>query len=76
MAPFRSSVSLEHVFALFLGVFLILLAILLHKRRDPMGYIPGPLLARWTPLWLAYHARRGRRFKAVHEAHKVGYDAS
>ncbi|KAJ7826807.1 benzoate para-hydroxylase, partial [Mycena olivaceomarginata] len=31
--------------------------------------IPGPFLARWTPLWLAYQAYRGRRYKAVHAAH-------
>ncbi|KAJ6510966.1 benzoate para-hydroxylase [Mycena sanguinolenta] len=32
-------------------------------------HIPGPFLARWTHLWLAYHAYRGRRYKAVHAAH-------
>ncbi|KAJ7354147.1 benzoate para-hydroxylase [Mycena albidolilacea] len=29
----------------------------------------GPNAARWTPLWLAYQAYRGRRYKAVHAAH-------
>ncbi|KAJ7108765.1 cytochrome P450 [Mycena epipterygia] len=28
------------------------------------GDIPGPFLARWTHLWLAYHAHQGRRYKA------------
>ncbi|KAJ7499484.1 benzoate para-hydroxylase [Mycena latifolia] len=37
-------------------------------RRD--NRISGPLLARWTHLWLAYHAWRGRRYAAVHSAHK------
>lgn len=41
------------------------------KAGDPLRDVPGPFLAKWTPLWLAYHARRGNRFRAVHEAHKV-----
>lgn len=41
------------------------------KAGDPLRDIPGPFLARWTPLWLAYHARRGNRFRAVHAAHEV-----
>ncbi|KAF9463856.1 benzoate para-hydroxylase [Collybia nuda] len=39
-------------------------------RRDPLRDIPGPFFARWTPLWLAYHARRGRRYIAVDQLHK------
>ncbi|KAJ6535087.1 benzoate para-hydroxylase [Mycena capillaripes] len=39
-------------------------------RKDPLRDIPGPVLARWTPLWLFYHSRRGRRFEAVHRAHQ------
>ncbi|KAF7333317.1 Benzoate 4-monooxygenase [Mycena venus] len=38
--------------------------------RKSAHHIPGPLLARWTNLWLAYHAYRGRRYKAVHAAHQ------
>ncbi|KAJ7330389.1 benzoate para-hydroxylase [Mycena albidolilacea] len=37
--------------------------------RQSAQYIPGPFLARWSHLWLAYHAYRGRRYKAVHAAH-------
>ncbi|KAF8212587.1 benzoate para-hydroxylase [Mycena galopus ATCC 62051] len=37
--------------------------------RKSASRIPGPFLARWTHLWLAYHAYRGRRYKAVHAAH-------
>ncbi|KAF8993925.1 cytochrome P450 [Hymenopellis radicata] len=37
---------------------------------DPFRDIPGPLLARCTPLWLAYQARMGRRYLAVHELHQ------
>jgi benzoate 4-monooxygenase len=32
--------------------------------------IPGPLLARFSDLWLFSTARRGKRFFLVHEAHK------
>ncbi|KDQ28680.1 hypothetical protein PLEOSDRAFT_175903 [Pleurotus ostreatus PC15] len=40
------------------------------SRPDPFSDIPGPILARWTPLWLAYQARRGRRYQVVDELHK------
>jgi benzoate 4-monooxygenase len=40
-------------------------------RRDRLRHIPGPFLARWTPLWIGYQARMGRRYIAVDEAHKV-----
>lgn len=40
-------------------------------RRDPLQHIPGPFLARWTPLWLGYQARMGRRYIAVDNAHKA-----
>ncbi|KAL0948853.1 hypothetical protein HGRIS_008974 [Hohenbuehelia grisea] len=40
-------------------------------RVDPFADIPGPFLARWTPLWLAYQARRGRRYKVIDELHKT-----
>ncbi|KAF7307848.1 Benzoate 4-monooxygenase [Mycena kentingensis (nom. inval.)] len=43
----------------------LLVALLLRKTN-----VPGPVLARWTPLWLAWHAWRGRRYAAVHEAHQ------
>ncbi|KZV93251.1 cytochrome P450 [Exidia glandulosa HHB12029] len=39
-------------------------------RSDPLRSVPGPWLARWTPFWLMYHARRGERYLAVHEAHR------
>jgi hypothetical protein len=53
---------------------LVMLIILIDRfiaEQDPLGHIPGPFLARWTPIWIAYHARRGRRYLAVAEAHKV-----
>ncbi|KIJ53641.1 hypothetical protein M422DRAFT_241882 [Sphaerobolus stellatus SS14] len=39
------------------------------ERDSALHKIPGPFFARWTPLWLAYHARKGQRYKAVHELH-------
>ncbi|EIW80743.1 benzoate para-hydroxylase [Coniophora puteana RWD-64-598 SS2] len=38
-------------------------------KPDPLADVPGPLLARWTPLWLGYYARIGQRFTAVHKLH-------
>ena len=32
--------------------------------------IPGPLPAAFSNLWLLYQCRRGRRFKAVDDAHQ------
>jgi benzoate 4-monooxygenase len=37
-----------------------------HQIRD----IPSPFPAAWTNLWLLYQCRHGKRFLAVHEAHK------
>ncbi|KAJ7176136.1 benzoate para-hydroxylase [Mycena crocata] len=39
-------------------------------RGVGVGRIPGPLLANWTSLWLAYHTYRGCHSIAVHKAHK------
>ncbi|ORY79022.1 cytochrome P450 [Protomyces lactucae-debilis] len=38
---------------------------------DPLriNWVPGPLLAKVSPLWLFWQARRYRRYKAVHAAH-------
>ena len=37
-----------------------------HAIRD----IPGPRAAAFSNLWLLYQCRRGRRFRAVDDAHK------
>ncbi|KAJ7049958.1 cytochrome P450 [Mycena amicta] len=37
---------------------------------DPLRRVPGPPLGRWTPFWLLYHARKGDRYLAVHQAHQ------
>ncbi|KAI5194696.1 cytochrome p450 benzoate 4-monooxygenase [Aureobasidium subglaciale] len=34
-----------------------------------LHHIPGPFLAKFSNIWLAYHARRGQKFAAVDEAH-------
>lgn len=43
--------------------------------------IPGPFIAKFSNTWLAWHAKHGRKFAAVHEAHqkygkvvRVGYN--
>ncbi|KIY50208.1 cytochrome P450 [Fistulina hepatica ATCC 64428] len=38
--------------------------------RSPLNRIPGPLLARLSPFWLAYHTRVKDRRLAVEAAHK------
>ncbi|KAJ7042944.1 benzoate para-hydroxylase [Mycena alexandri] len=45
-------------------------ATLIYVFRRRGEHIPGPILARWTHLWLAYHSWNGRRYKAVHKAHQ------
>ncbi|KKY26469.1 putative benzoate 4-monooxygenase [Phaeomoniella chlamydospora] len=35
-----------------------------------LAKVPGPWTAALSNLWLLYHARRGKRYKAVDEAHK------
>ena len=41
-----------------------------YLRNAAIRDVPGPLLARFSNLWLLYQCRRGRRYKAVDEAHK------
>ncbi|KAF9020226.1 benzoate para-hydroxylase [Hymenopellis radicata] len=57
---------------LLLLLVLITLGLILRRIHDtdPFRDIPGPLLARCTPLWLAYQSRMGRRYLAVHELHQ------
>lgn len=48
--------------------------VLVHKvffRKGPLDDIPGPFLARWTHVWLAYQVRMGRRYLVVDALHKV-----
>lgn len=48
----------------------VLFYLLPYLRNWQIRDIPAPFPAAWTNLWLLYQARRGRRFLAVHEAHK------
>ncbi|KAL8673522.1 MAG: hypothetical protein Q9168_002049 [Polycauliona sp. 1 TL-2023] len=41
-----------------------------YLRNRSLWDIPGPPLARFSNLWLMYHARRGRRYLAIDAAHK------
>jgi benzoate 4-monooxygenase len=44
--------------------------ILPYLRNWQIRDIPSPFPAAWTNLWLLYQCRRGKRYLAVHEAHK------
>lgn len=41
-----------------------------HRLSDPFRDIPGPWLARYTSLWIAYQARRRRKWIVVNALHK------
>lgn len=73
--PDLNDVLNERRACLYGAIFVLLICglYLLHTRfsRKSAQHIPGPFLARWTHLWLAYHAYRGRRYKVVHAAHLV-----
>lgn len=69
--PGQGHASNLYLWAVVTILFSILYRKTFTKAGDPLRDIPGPFLARWTPLWLAYHARRGNRFRAVHAAHEV-----
>ena len=68
--PLPQAPILRHLFLLLLGV---TFAAFLRwaTRPDPLRHVPGPWLARWTTLLLAYHARTGKRHLYVDALHKV-----
>ncbi|KAF8887870.1 cytochrome P450 [Gymnopilus junonius] len=59
----------DHPWLILAGV--VLLAILRRiTKPDPLKDIPGPWLAKHTPLLLAYHTRTGKRYLYVDKLHK------
>ncbi|KAL5408614.1 hypothetical protein PMIN04_011337 [Paraphaeosphaeria minitans] len=48
----------------------VLYYLLPYLRNWSIQSIPGPLVAKFSNLWLLYQARRGRRYEAVHAAHE------
>ena len=48
----------------------LLYYILPYLRNRALRPIPGPPLAAFSNLWLLYQCRRGKRYKAVDEAHQ------
>ncbi|KAF2437428.1 cytochrome P450 [Karstenula rhodostoma CBS 690.94] len=48
----------------------VLYYLLPYLRNWSIQAVPGPLAAKFSNLWLLYQARRGRRFEAVHAAHR------
>ncbi|KAJ7612112.1 benzoate para-hydroxylase [Roridomyces roridus] len=59
-----------HPFQFHIVAACLLLVAMYVYYRDRLRTVPGPVLARWTPLWLGYHARMGRRYLVVDSAHK------
>lgn len=41
-----------------------------YLRKWTLWGIPAPFPAAFSNMWLMYHCRRGRRYKAVDEAHR------
>ena len=48
----------------------LLYYVLPYLRNRALRPIPGPPLAAISNLWLLYQCRRGRRYRAVDEAHQ------
>ncbi|KAH8832608.1 benzoate para-hydroxylase [Flagelloscypha sp. PMI_526] len=48
----------------------LLVGCLVAWLNSSRGAIPGPASARWSPLWLAYQVRKGRRYLEVHKLHQ------
>ncbi|KAF8487761.1 cytochrome P450 [Gautieria morchelliformis] len=59
----------RHILLLIVGALLVTI-IRYATRPDPLRNIPGPWLARWTSILLAYHARTGKRHLYVDALHK------
>ena len=54
-----------------LPVLLLLFSYLItYFQNSSLSRIPGPRLAAFSNLWLLYQCRRGRRYRAVDDAHK------
>ncbi|TFK73538.1 benzoate para-hydroxylase [Pluteus cervinus] len=59
----------RHVYLLFCGAFIV--AFLNYfTRPDPLKDVPGPWLAKYTSLLLAYHTRTGKRFLYIDSLHQ------
>jgi hypothetical protein len=56
---------------LFVSGSIILVTILVVSYlRDPLRSIPGPFLAKWSPLWMLYHARQGDMHRVMIAQHQ------
>ena len=65
------SVTYSSISYLTLPFFVILLLYLIFCHfTDPLSHIPGPLVAKYNPLWLAYHARKGDMHVTMIGLHK------
>ncbi|KAI0198042.1 hypothetical protein F4808DRAFT_437455 [Astrocystis sublimbata] len=55
------------------GIYLlitILFAVAIRLFNDPLRHIPGPLIARWTPIWLWYISWRGDECSVLDQLHQ------
>ena len=50
---------------------LILYTVWYTVNHDQLRNVPGPVLARFSDIWLTLQARLGRRYLSVHAAHLV-----
>lgn len=55
---------------LILSAVAILTLILFVHLRDPLRSIPGPFFARWSPLWMVYHSRKGDMHRVMLDLHQ------
>lgn len=37
---------------------------------DPLRHVPGPFIAKWSRLWMVYHAQKGDMHTTMIELHK------
>lgn len=71
MAVLVSPVALNLLFSPYTAVALLVLYYLVpYLAKWHWIGIPAPFPAAWTNFWLFYQCRRGRRYQAVHDAHK------
>ncbi|KMU78692.1 cytochrome P450 3A31 [Coccidioides immitis RMSCC 3703] len=52
------------------GIFIFVFYIVPYLRLSYLRDIPSPFAAGFSNLWLLYQCRRGKRYQAVHDAHK------
>lgn len=44
--------------------------VLFIRSRNPLASVPGPFWAKWSNLWLVYHARQGHIHRTMIDVHE------